>query len=86
MSGAIAEWVIAILIIPGLVMLVRITRKWAQIEDKQNQLIEAIEKLVEDKDKVHSELYNMMREDRDATNTRLTYLERIWIERGPKRR
>jgi outer membrane murein-binding lipoprotein Lpp len=82
------EWAIlltsllSILLIPALVLLVRISQKWTRSEDKLEQIASDMSDLVIDKDKVHQELVNQMREDRNATNLRLRYLEEnFWRRR-----
>jgi hypothetical protein len=41
-----------------------------------------MKKLVADKDRTHAAMLEQMKEDRTATNRRLEFLERLWIERG----
>ena len=84
-----SEWLtfltslVAILLIPAIVLLVRIVRKWTRTEDRLDAVATAVEKLVEDKDKIHQEMFAQMREDRNATNTRLRWLEEnVWKSRG----
>lgn len=67
-----------IIFIPLLGLLVRITIKWTRVED-------ALKQLVADKDRVHREIIDQMREDRDATNKRLTWLEQNLWQRGRPR-
>lgn len=60
-------------------LLIRITRKWTRVEDRLETLTEDVRELVEQKEDAHKKLYEEMREDRKATNERLTYLERnVW--------
>lgn len=64
---------------PTLVFVVRATVKWTRVEDRLGDLIGDVDKLVRDKDRVHREIVDQMREDRRATNERLTWLERhLW--------
>lgn len=60
-------------------LLVKVIIRWTHIEDRMDAVAKDITDLVDDKDKVHREMINQMREDRHATNERLTYLERsVW--------
>lgn len=56
--------------------------RWQKTEDKLDNIVEKVSELVKDKEKVHKELADQMREDRKATNERLTYLERKVWNRG----
>ena len=68
-------------------VLVRVIVKWTRIEDKLTTVSEDLQDLVKDKDKVHKEMLDQMREDRNATNKRLTYLERsVWPRQTQRRR
>lgn len=64
--------------------LIKSVRHQTQIEDKLDNAIEDIARLVVDKDKVHTAIYEQMRVDRDATDKRLRYLEEFWISIGQK--
>lgn len=69
----------------ALALLVRTVMRWQRIEDRLADLTEDMTKLVQDKDQTHREMLGQMREDRNATNERLTYLERSawpWIRGG----
>lgn len=72
--------IIAILLIPGIAVLIRGAIKWTRVEVKLDTVVDKMEELVHDKDKIHNELYSQMKSDREATNARLTYLEHLWIE------
>jgi uncharacterized membrane protein YbaN (DUF454 family) len=74
--------IIALLLLPAIGLLIRGAIKWTRTEAKLDTLITRVGELVRDKDKVHTEIFSQMREDRLATNQRLTYLERVWIEKG----
>lgn len=66
-------------------LLVRIAIKWTRNEEKIATVAESITELVRDKDKTHQDIVNQMREDRNATNERLTWLERnLWRKLGPE--
>lgn len=71
-----------VIMIPAIALLFRGAIKWSRTEGKLDVVIQKVSEIVADKDKVHSDLYNAIREDRNATNRRLEYLERIWIEKG----
>lgn len=84
---------VAMLLIPALVILIRGAIKWTHAEDKLGQLVEDVRKLVEDKEKahselamsmnkVHAELLEQMREDRRATDARLRFIEEAWMRNG----
>ena len=77
---------IAVLMIP-LIRLIYVAGKNQQrIEDKQVSLVESMEKqnsgmqkLIADKDMVHREIMQTIREDRAATDKRLRWLEEnVW--------
>lgn len=78
--------IIGILLIPLIALMLRMAIKRTQTEDDVKHLIMEVQKLVADKDKVHAAMLDQMREDRQATNRRLEYLESIWIELGYKKR
>jgi len=65
----------SVLIIPGIALMVKITARWTRIETD-------LRKLVIDKDRTHAAMLEQMKEDRAATNRRLEWLERQWMERG----
>lgn len=69
----------AIVIIPLIVLLVRITQKWTRVEGKLETLANNMDKLVKDKDAIHTEMISQMRDDRKATDRRLRWLEEhLW--------
>ena len=73
-----------VLLIPAIVLLVRLTIKWTKVELSLEDLVGDVKKLVEDKDRAHMELYNIMKEDRNNADRRLRWLEEnIWKKRGP---
>lgn len=82
------EWItliltiLSVLLIPCLILLVRATVKWTRVEDRLNMVADDLKELVHDKDKVHQEIIAQMREDRNATNRRLRWLEEnLWKKR-----
>jgi hypothetical protein len=71
---------LSVLVIPLLVLIVRIAVKLTQSQDKLTVIASDLEKLVADKDKVHAEMLAAMRDDRNATNRRLRWLEEnVWV-------
>lgn len=73
---------LSVIIIPGIGLLWRAAIKWTRIESDMGGLVKSITDLVADKDRTHVAMLEQMREDRTATNSRLEYLERMWIEMG----
>ena len=70
---------ISVLLIPLAVVVVRGALKWSRMESSLDNAVKSLQQIVTDKDKVHKELSDQMREDRKATNERLTWLERnVW--------
>lgn len=64
---------------PTLAFIIRATIKWTRVEDKLEELVNDMRKLVEDKEKTHTDIINQMTEDRRATNLRLRWLEEnVW--------
>jgi hypothetical protein len=71
--------ILAIIVIPLVILLFRITIKWTQTEDKITEIAADLRDMIADKEKVHSELNQQMREDRAATDRRLRWLEEnLW--------
>lgn len=50
--------------------------RWARAEDRIADVAQDLAKRVLESDRAHREIVEQMREDRKATNERLTYLER----------
>lgn len=74
---------LSVVFIPMIVLLIRFTVGWTKIGDAVRELAKDVRELVSDKDKVHKEILAQMRDDRNATNQRLTWLERnLWNRRG----
>lgn len=71
--------IIAVILVPGLVLLWRVSGKWTRVEVKLDSVVDKVAEIIRDKDKVHQEMLAQMREDRAATNTRLRWLEEhLW--------
>lgn len=69
--------------VPMIVVLYRGIVKWTRTEDKLDQLIKDVEKLVKDKDETHDAMLKTMVNDRAATDRRLRWLEEnLWKGRG----
>ena len=70
---------IGVLLLPLIGQAFRGVVKCTRMEYKLDNVVGSLQDIVKDKDKVHQELSNQMREDRKATNERLTWLERnVW--------
>lgn len=85
--------ILSVLIIPLLVIAFRGAIKWTKVEDKLDTLVTQITKLVEDKEKthaeirseelrMHAEILEQMRADRDATDRRLRFIEEWFMKQG----
>lgn len=60
-------------------VLIRLVVRFTRTEDKLNEVVADVEKLVADKDKVHAAMLSQMADDRAANNQRLRWLEeRYW--------
>lgn len=66
---------VAVLGLPAIAILIRGAIKWTRTEDKLGVLIRDVRELIDNKERVHTEMYAQMREDRAATDRRLRYLE-----------
>jgi hypothetical protein len=84
--SAIILTVFSVLLVPALAILLRGAVKWTRTEDQLATLVGDVGQLVADKDKVHAEILEQMRIDRDATDRRLRYIEEFWMEGGRRRR
>lgn len=74
--------VVAVLFIPTIVILIRGAIKWTRTEDKLSTLIEDFREMMTDKDKMHGEILEQMRVDREATDRRLRFIEEFWMQKG----
>lgn len=77
--------VIGILLIPLMSIMIRGAVKWTRTEGSLNDLVTATREKNRRDDKVHEEMYAQMRIDREATNTRLRYLEEYFMSHGMRR-
>lgn len=69
---------LSLFVFPGIIILMRLTARWTKVE----AIVDGIKDIMAEQDKIHGEMLRQMSEDRHATNTRLEYLERLWMERG----
>lgn len=74
--------VIGVLMVPLIGVMLRGMIRWIRTEDRLDTLIGDVRELVSDQDKVHSDILSQMKYDRDATNTRLRYLEEFFMAYG----
>lgn len=73
--------VLSILLIPLVGLIWRGAVKWTRVETKLDTVVEDMKEIVRDKDAVHREINNTMREDRAATDRRLRWLEEhLWTK------
>ena len=73
---------VGVIMIPLLVMAFRGMIKWTKTELQLAQVALDLAELIRDKDRVHREMLDQMKEDRHATNERLTWLEQnLWSKR-----
>lgn len=57
--------------------------RWARTEERLEELIKQVSKVVEDKDEAHRIIFETIKDDREATNRRLRWLEEhLW--RNPR--
>lgn len=77
--GSLALTFIGVILVPLFVLLFRIAIGATRLEDRVAGIEEDLKALVADKDRVHNAMYEQMKEDRSATNTRLRWLEEnVW--------
>lgn len=73
---------IGVILIPALILMLRMAVRWSRIEMRLDTVVTEVRTLIDDKEKVHTVLFNQMREDRKATDRRLRWLEEnIWNRR-----
>ena len=77
--------ILSVIVIPLFVVGFKVISHMTRMTSRLDELSSAMTVLVEDKNKVHLELSQQMHEDRQATNERLTWLERnAWPEKRNK--
>jgi len=74
--------IISVMLVPLIVFIWRGAVKWTRVEDKLDGVIRNVADLVRNEDKIHQTMIDQMKEDRRATNERLTWLERNLWNRG----
>lgn len=71
--------IMATLILPVVVFLIRGAMKWSAVETKLDQAITRLDAIVRDKDATHQVMLQQMSDDRRATDRRLRWLEEnVW--------
>ena len=75
-----------IIFIPMIIVLYRGIVKWTRTEDKLDELVKDVGKLIIDKDQTHKEMLQQMTDDRQATDRRLRWLEENIWNRGSRPR
>lgn len=76
---SVAVSVMGVIVIPLLVFAFRAAIRWKGIEDDLKDIAKDLKEIVDDKNRVHAELSAQMRDDRNATNQRLRWLEEnLW--------
>lgn len=69
----------AVLFVPAITVLIRATIKWTRVESRLDEIANDLVALIKDKDQAHIEILTAMREDRQATDKRLRWLEEhLW--------
>jgi hypothetical protein len=81
----VTEWIpisisaLSVILIPLVVLLWRVAVGITKTGDQINGIEKDLRELVEHKEKDHADIYVQMREDRNATNIRLRWLEEnLW--------
>lgn len=80
---------IGVLIIPALVLMVRAAIKWTKTESALENVVEDFKELVKNESKVHGEILETVRQNREASDNqmdsldkRLRFMEEYWMKRG----
>lgn len=64
--------------------LIKGAARWARTEERLEDLIMDVKKLVADKDEAHKLIMETLKDDREATNRRLRWLEEhLWRRQPP---
>lgn len=74
--------IIAVILIPGVALLVRGTMKWTHTSDKIDNMANSMEQIVTNNDAAHQAIINQMTNDREATNRRLRWFEEYFMQNG----
>lgn len=74
---------ITVVVVPMLGLTVRNAVRWTKIELRVGEITKDLRAIVDDKNAVHLRIHQEMREDREATNRRLRWLEEnLWNTTG----
>lgn len=80
---------IGVLIIPALALMVRAAVKWTRTESELGNLVDDFKTLVVNESKVHGEILETVRQNREASDNqmdsldkRLRFMEEYWMKRG----
>lgn len=77
--------IIGVIILPVLFYVIRVTARWASVEEKLSRVVADVDKLVRDRDTTQAKIIDMMNKDREATDLRLRWLENhLWVILGRK--
>lgn len=80
---AVSTSLLTVVLIPLIILLFRLTIKATQLTDKVNNIDTDLKELVNAKNRADEAMVGQMREDRNATNIRLRWLEEhYWKEKG----
>jgi hypothetical protein len=70
----------------GVVYLVKGAQRWTKTESRLEDLVHQVEKLIANKSEEHRVILSTIRDDRQATDRRLRWLEEnLWNKRGTVR-
>lgn len=77
--------VMSVLVIPLLIFIVKLSMRWTKVESNLITLTTSLQALVRDKDATHEVMLSTMRDDRNATDRRLRWLEEhLWNRRNER--
>lgn len=67
------------LVIGLFIYIVKGAYRWAKAEERLAELVLTMQEIVKDKEEAHRLIYEMQKDDREATNKRLRWLEEhLW--------
>jgi uncharacterized protein YoxC len=73
---------LALLILPALAFLVRITVKWQRVEDNLKEVTDDLTEIVKENAGAHKELYKLTKGMQEALDRRIRWLEQnVWNRR-----
>lgn len=71
--------IVSVLLIPAIALMINVSMKWTRAQARIESLTEDVRELVVNKERTHAEMLQQMREDRNATDKRLRWLEEyLW--------